>query len=205
MQYGLFVFVKGATIEPSHCMGILMIMSAADFGQLKTSETEDFELVKGQLIPLSGRTPLHAKMRRRLERALERCFEQKPLGESLGEIDCRLSNDTVRRPDVSIFLKERLQRIDWNRIPVPFAPDIAVEILSPSESAIDVHRKVREYLGAGTEEVWILDYVNAELFVHSQAGIRLLVETDVLESSLLPGFATQVAELFVGLSEAASI
>ena len=177
-------------------MGILTIMTAADFGQLKTSETEDFELVNGELIPLSSGTALHAKMRRRLERALESYFEGKFIGEALGEIDCRLSNETVRRPDVSIFLKEQLQRIDWNKIPVPFAPDIAVEILSPSESAIDVHRKVREYLGAGTEEVWIFDYVNAELFVHSRAGIRMLVDTDVLESTLLPGFAAKVAELF---------
>ena len=183
-------------------MGTLTRMTAADFGQLKTSETEDFELVNGELIPLTSGTPLHAKMRRRLERAIERYFEDHPIGEPLGEIDCRLSNDTVRRPDVSIFLKERLQGIDWNKIPVPFPPDIAVEILSPSESAIDVHRKVREYLAAGTQEVWILDHVNAELFVHSHAGIRLLLETDVLASPLLPGFAAQVAELFGGLSEA---
>ena len=154
-------------------MGTLTIMIAGDFGQLKTSETEDFELVNGELIPWSSGTPLHAKMRRRL--------------------------------DVSIFLKERLQGMDWNKIPVPFAPDIAVEILSPSESAIDVHRKVREYLAAGTQEVWIMDHVNAELFVHSHAGIRLLLETDVLASPLLTGFAAQVAELFGGLSEAAPI
>ena len=49
-------------------------------------------------------------------------------------------------PDVAAFLGDRVKQIDRRTIPVPFAPDIAVEVLSPSETAVHVARKVREYL-----------------------------------------------------------
>jgi len=39
-----------------------------------------------------------------------------------------------------------------------------VEVLSPSESAIDMHRKVPDYIGAGSQEVWVLDHVNGERY-----------------------------------------
>jgi Uma2 family endonuclease len=126
---------------------------------------------------------------------LEDYFAQKPVGESFDETDCRISEGTVRRPDISIFLSPRLKQIDLLKVPVPFAPDIAVEVLSPSEAAIDVNRKVREYLSGGSAEVWILDHENGELFVHSKAGIRLLTGADKLASDLLPGFNAPVSEL----------
>jgi Uma2 family endonuclease len=71
-------------------------------------------------------------------------FKGNPIGETIGTVDCRLSEVTVRRPDVSIFLGERIRRIDRDAIPVPFGPDIAVEVLSPSDTAVGVRRKVRD-------------------------------------------------------------
>jgi Uma2 family endonuclease len=100
---------------------------------------------------------------------------------------------------VPIFLADRLQEIDLKEIPIPFAPDIAVEVLSPSEAAMDVNRKVREYLAAASKEVWVLDQENGELFVHTKAGIGLIAGADVLESALLPGFATPAHELLAGV------
>jgi len=90
---------------------------------------------------------------------------------------------TVRQPDIAIFLGEHVRQIDLDKIPVPFAPDIAVEVLPPSEKAIDVRRKVLDYLRGGSQEVWLLDHANAEILVHTNDGIRVLQEKDVLESS----------------------
>ena len=173
-------------------------MTAEEFGQMITLETEDYELVDGELIALSSATPRHAMIRGTVEHEIYNYFKRNPVGETLSGVDCRIADCTVRRPDVSVFLGGRLRQIDLNKIPVPFAPDIAVEVLSPSESAIDVHRKVRDYLGAGTQEVWLLDHVNGELFVHTNTIIRLLLGNDVLESPLLPGFAAAVRELLTG-------
>ena len=81
---------------------------------------------------------------------------------------------------------------------MPFAPDIAVEALSPSEHALDVNRKVRDYLGAGSAEVWLLDPENGELHVRTKPGIRILQPDDALETPLLPGFSVAVGTLLAG-------
>jgi Uma2 family endonuclease len=70
-------------------------------------------------------------------------------------------------------------------------------VLSPSESAVDLNRKVLEYLAGGSREVWLLDNTNGELHVRTSAAIRLLRGNDVLESPLLPGFSHPVSDLFI--------
>jgi Uma2 family endonuclease len=178
-------------------MSTTTLMTAQQFGQMHTAETEDYELVEGELVPLSSATPLHAKVRRRAERLIETYFERNPIGEVFGEVDCGLSDHAVRRPDLSIFLGERANEIDLNAIPVPFAPDIAVEVLSPSETAIEVNRKALDYLAAGTHEVWLVDNMNGEVFVQTDGGMRLLRGKDLLESPLLPGFSHPVADILL--------
>ena len=178
-------------------MSTKTMMTVEQFAQMDTADTEDYELVEGELIPLSSGTPLHAIIRGRVERLVENYFERNPIGKAIGEIDCRLANDTVRRPDVSIFLGYSVKQIDLNKIPVSFAPEIAVEVLSPSEHAVDLRRKVRDYLRAGSKEVWLLDHENGEVLVHTATGIRMLQGTDILESGLLPGFSVAVAALLL--------
>jgi Uma2 family endonuclease len=85
-----------------------------------------------------------------------------------------------------------------NNIPVPFAPDIAIEVISPSESAIDVNRKVLDYLAGGSQEVWLIDHLNREIFVPNVSGIRLFRGNDPVESKLLPGFSPAVNDLIPG-------
>ena len=176
------------------------MMTVEQFAEMVTADTENYELVDGELIPLASGTPRHSEIRDIVGDLLRSYFRGNPIGKAVGETDCQLGDYTVRCPDVSIFLdKVRLQRINRRKVPVPFAPDIAVEVLSPSEHAIDVRRKVRDYLRAGSKEVWLLDHDNAEVHVHSATGIRLLQGTDILESALLPGFSATVAELVVNI------
>lgn len=162
---------------------------------MHTAETEDFELVEGELIPLPSGTVRHAKIRDLIGRLIWTYFQRTPGGEAVSEIECRISPDTVRRPDLSLFIGRA--RLDQDLAIVPFAPDIAVEVLSPSESAMDVRRKVRDYLRGGSKEVWLLDHANGEVVVQTSNAIRILQGTDVLESPLLPGFSVAVAELVV--------
>ena len=178
-------------------MSTTTLITAEQFAHMHTPETEDYELVEGDLIPLSSATPLHAKVRDQLGDLLRSYFRRNPIGEVFAEIDCRLTDYTVRRPDLSIFLGERSKQLDLNRIPVPFAPDIAVEVLSPSEIAIDVNRKVLDYLAAGSREVWVFDNANGEVMVRTGTSVRALHGTDPLESPLLPGFSHAVADLQV--------
>ena len=180
-------------------MSTTTFMTVEEFAQMACAETEDYELVEGELILLSSGTPRHACIRHNVERLVGIYFVLHPIGVVLSEVDCRLGEYTVRRPDISIFRLDRLAGIDWNKIPIPFAPDIAVDVLSPPERAIDVNRKALEYLAAGSQEVWQFDPANGEVFVQTNSGIRLLRGADVLETPVLPGFSAKVSELLAGL------
>ncbi len=179
-------------------MSAKTLLSVEEFAQLQLSDTEDFELVEGELIPLSSGNPMHADIRGLLEYLLRIYFGSNPIGKVLAEVDCRVSPGTVRRPDVSVFLADRWQSIDRKKISIPFAPDIAVEVLSSSEVAVDVHRKALEYLAAGAQEVWQLDQENGEIFIQTNSGIRLLRGEDVLTTPLLPNFSAPVSQLLAG-------
>lgn len=109
----------------------------------------------------------------------------------------------MRRPDASVFLLARLEGLDRKKIPIPIAPDIAVEVLSPSESSVEVHRKALQYLAAGSQEVWQLDQENGEIFVQTNSGIRLLRGEEALEAPLLPDFSVTVNVLLAGFYGAA--
>jgi Uma2 family endonuclease len=179
-------------------MATKALMTVKDFARMTTAETEDYELVEGELVPLSSGTPIHADIRGLLEHFLRSYFDRNPIGRVFAEVDCQVDDETVRHPDVSIYLAGRMEGIDPKKIPLPFAPDIAVEVLSPSESVVDVHRKVLEYLRGGSHEVWQLDHENGQIFVQTNSDIRLLRGDAVLESPLLPGFSAPVAKLLAG-------
>ena len=171
------------------------LMTVEQFVQMNTADTEAYELVDGELVPLSSATPLHNNIRGRLERVVRNFFEGNPVGGTLSETDCRMGEDTVRKPDLAIFIGERWRQLDLRKVPVPYAPDIAVEVLSPSEHALDVNRRVRDYFSAGSQEVWLLDPENGELHVRTGPGVRILQQGDTLDTPLLPGFSVVVGTL----------
>ena len=164
---------------------------------LTLAEAEDYELVEGELVPMPSGTPLHARVRDAILAFLFWFFRKNPIGEAFAEVDCLLGSRTIRRADVSVFLGERIKQIDIRKIPIPFAPDIAVEVLSPSETVIEANRKIHNYLDAGCKEIWLFDAENGDVFIHAASGIRLLQGKDLLESPLLPGFSVAVAELLM--------
>jgi len=179
-------------------MATKALMTVEEFVQMSTADTESYELVDGEPVLLPSGTPLHTIIRDRMGRLVWTYFDRNPIGGALSETDCRISDDTVRKPDLGIFLGEHWQQLDLKKVPVPFAPDIAVEVFSPSEHVMDVNRKVRDYLTGGSREVWLLDPENGELHVRTKASIRILEGGDALESALLPGFSVGVGTLLAG-------
>jgi Uma2 family endonuclease len=174
-------------------MSTQALTTIEQFSQMPSDERVRFELVDGELIPVSSGTPVHNKIRDRLLIRIGIYLERNPLGEVLGETDYRTTGDTVRRPDVSFVTVERWQTVDESRIPVPFSPDIAIEVLSPSETAMDLNLKVQEYLASGAQEVWLIDAKTREVMIRTSDGARIVKST--LSSPLLPGFSISIAEL----------
>jgi Uma2 family endonuclease len=83
------------------------------------------------------------------------------------------------------------------------APDLVVEILSPSETASELEEKVRDYRAAGTRLIWVVDPATRVVSVRRTGGPDTrLTEIDVLDGSdVLPGFTIPVTRLFARLAK----
>lgn len=107
----------------------------------------------------------------------------------------------LRMPDVSYISKERLKQFPatgWLDIP----PDLAVEVVSPTDSATMVQKKALDYIRAGVPLVWVVfpETRTVEVWRSTEPARELLRETDLLTGGeVLPGFSVPVAELFEGL------
>ena len=77
------------------------------------------------------------------------------------------------------------------------APDLAIEVVSPNDSAKALNRKVNQYLRSGARAVWVFYPDTRQVDVHAAHGVRKLREGDVLEDrDLLPGFSAAVRRFF---------
>ena len=94
--------------------------------------------------------------------------------------------------------------IGANVYDVPLAPDLAVEVLSPSETASDVEEKLADYRAAGTSLVWVVDPTRRLVAVYADdAPTRWLREGDALDGAgVVPGFTLPVEALFEDVADA---
>ena len=115
----------------------------------------------------------------------------------------RMQEGNVRSPDVSFLSRERLRGL--KKLPTGFfdgAPDLAVEILSPSDTLTGLHERLVEYFANGTRLAWVVNPLEETVLVYQEAAHseRLLHKGDVLEGApLLPGFSLALSELFADL------
>jgi Uma2 family endonuclease len=104
--------------------------------------------------------------------------------------------DVVRGLDVGFVAAARVP----HPLPVghvPFAPDLAVEVVSPGKTAAEIHAKVRHLLRGGTRLIWIAYPDTQTVVVHTAAGAQTLDIDDVLDGGdVLPGFTLPVREVF---------
>ena len=118
-------------------------------------------------------------------------------GWALAGSEFALGEDDRPRPDVGILPTERWRRVDRRKSPIPLAPDIAAEVISPGERAIDSHRKIWTYLGAGVEEVWQVWPENRQIFVYREPkSVTVLDIGDRLTTPLLPDWGMDLRDLF---------
>jgi Uma2 family endonuclease len=114
-----------------------------------------------------------------------------------GDTGFRLSDVTVRGPDVSFVGKERVEALRSQGF-ARGAPDLAVEILLPSNRSGQPERKIQQHFAAGCRMVWIVDCEQRRVEVLAPDGNRRrLGAEDRLEApDLLPGFSLRVADIF---------
>lgn len=104
-----------------------------------------------------------------------------------------------RIPDASFIRKSSLpDNFDRSR-PLPCAPDLAIEIISPTKSTADLMGKVRDYLRYGTEQIWAIYPKTRELhqYLHNDNQPRTYTVDDSFEvTTLFPDFVIKIADFF---------
>ena len=171
------------------------LLTLEQFEQLR-DDAMRHELDEGELVSMPFASIEHGAIHAEIGCILEGFVGRSSLGLVVTSSGFQLGPDTVRGPDVSFIRSVRLFGIDLDRRFVG-APDLAVEIISPSESASDIAHKVEQYLHGGAE-VWIVYPRSRTVHVFEPSKVaRVLEAGDLLESpALLPGFSIRVSELF---------
>jgi len=126
-------------------------------------------------------------------------LKQQPLGVVTTDENYRLwpeRSNQSRIPDVAFVTKQRLP--ENRRHYLPIAPDLAVEILSPTDSFEATMEKVDEYLRQGTQIVWVVITSTREVLVCTDEG-KHTVRDVLTASNLLPGFELPVKTIFAGV------
>ena len=104
--------------------------------------------------------------------------------------------DVMLAPDVGFIAKARATA-EPSRKYVPFAPDLAVEVVSPNDKAEEIHLKINKYLQYGTKLVWVAYPETRTVVVHTLSGAHTLAENDILDGGdVLPDFKLRVGEIF---------
>ena len=162
-----------------------------------------YELVDGTLVekPMGAKEGLLAG---RIIRLMGVYLEEHDIGEA-GSADTllRIMTGLVRVPDVAFIRWENLPGGHFPDEPIPdLYPDLAVEVLSKSNTRGEMKRKLKEYFLAGTTLVWIVDPRRRTVTVHTAPDASTIAtEADTLDGgTVMPGFKLPVQRLFARLA-----
>lgn len=182
--------------------------SIADLLALSDEENH-YELVRGDLLMMSPAGPVQGLFASRIDYALRHFVETHEMGHDLGEVYTAepgfvLQTEpdiVIRVPDVAFVHKERIPPPEAQEGFWHLAPDLAVEIISPSGSAVGIQAKVQDYLDAGVRLIWLVYPKNQTVIEYQPPAsvryIRLIRGDEVLTGGeVLPGFAYPLARLF---------
>ena len=132
-------------------MGAKTLLTVEHLERLPETCDVSYELDQGELVEVSSAGYVHNRIRGRVERFLGVHLDSHPeQGEVVAEQWFRLSEDTVRAPDVALVTPSQLPLLDIERRIQPFSPALAVETTSPSNTFDELARKTQQYLDAGT-------------------------------------------------------
>ncbi|MCU0981677.1 MAG: Uma2 family endonuclease [Pirellulaceae bacterium] len=169
-----------------------------------------YEIVDGQPVDLPPRSAYATWIASRLDHRLGPFVEEHGLGtvvtEMLFILDPR--RNLRRRPDVAFVSAKRWpvnralpESGDWDVV-----PDLAVEVVSPTDEFSDVVAKLREYFEYGVRRVWVILPEQSQVYVYeSPTQVRILAAGETLSGGdLFPGFALPLASLFARAATAPS-
>jgi Uma2 family endonuclease len=180
-------------------MGTMLKLTAEDYLALPEGSPR-CQLIEGDIIMSPSPRPWHQMVLLRLVKALDNHVSDVAAGQVfISPVDVILDIGNVYQPDILYISKGRKSILREDGI---FgAPDICVEILSPSNRQFDLTAKRNVYARSGVVEYWIVDPDAKTVSVYrlqddATQPVAIFTEAGTLVSPLLPGFEYSVTELF---------
>jgi len=174
----------------------------ADYKAWELKPGERFELIHGYAYAMSAPNLSHQRILINLAGEIHAFLKGRTCEVFVAPFDVRLfyeedeSDDTVVQPDVVVVCDPKKLGEEGCR----GAPDLAVEILSPSNSAIEMERKLKLYREALVREYWIVDPKNKHISVYclkdNDYFLRIFKVKDTVRPAILPGLEIPLSEIF---------
>jgi Uma2 family endonuclease len=175
--------------------------TADEFWELSQQNDRRIELHDGVIVEMAASSAKPGIVASRLNRLIDTFVDEHKLGYVVtAEGGFELSPGNVVAPDVTFVSKERVPQLPDRYFKL--APDLAVEVVSPTDSVKQVLRKAAQYIVAGSRLVWIFfpDDRTVTMCRPSESGginIQEISEEDTLSGGdVLPGFSVKVKDIF---------
>jgi Uma2 family endonuclease len=160
-----------------------------------------YQLVDGDLHMAPAPNLFHQEISRNIEHLIVAYLAQNPLGKVFdAPLDVYLTETNVYQPDILFVSQKNLHLLQEDG--VHGAPDLIIEILSPSTSRLDLGSKKRVYARCGVLELWAVHPQERKVVVYDlrkseTEPANTWLEGDCFECKLLPGLPFEVAKFFV--------
>ena len=182
-------------------------ITVAEFGAMAEDPGHRYELVDGELVDMDG-APKHGIVTGELYLLFRVHIRASGLPLDVGvATGFQLAPFTLRFPDVHVTSWARMAAYDEAAGGFPaFAPDVAIEVVSPSNTPAELARKTGEYFANGARAVWIVD-PESRCVVIRRLGLpeQVLRGDDMLSGDPeIPGFACRVSAIFAVLDRRAA-
>jgi Uma2 family endonuclease len=167
----------------------------------KLPEGSPYQLIGGDLIMIPASTPSHQRISRKIWFFLLQHVEKNDLGEVFDSpIDVYFGDEDTFQPDLIFISRERSSNL-VGETKIEGAPDLIIEIPSPSTTYYDFGRKFKVYEKAGVKEFWIVHPERKRIEVYQNRENRLQLireveETGIVKSVLLKGFEFEIEKVF---------
>ena len=183
---------KSPPLPPEMCP----IPTTMTLEEFLTHDVEGYEYVNGELIPMPPPSREHGEISVNVIHYLYSHIYEQKLGRLYTAETTFQVGERTAKPDVAFVSTARLTGDKTKGFSIP--PDLAIEVVSPSDVQSRIVEKALAYLEAGTRLVWVLEPVAKTVTIYrSETDIEILTHEDTLTGEeVVPGFSCPVARLF---------
>lgn len=179
------------------------VYTAEDVWQLSL-EDKHFELINGELFPMAPSKLRHSRIAGRIAIQMGHYALEHQLGEVyVAEPGFQFPNGSVLVPDVAFIAISRLPPETDAPGFEKIVPDLAIEVVSDSNTKIEMHQKIQLFFAAGTRQMWVVYPRSRTVYVYSAPDKVVILQGDstIDAGDVLPGYSLRLSDIFSRLDD----